>query len=54
MDNRRGGIRRQHSHNNREYSDHDADHIKNDANSLERGMFILNGNIVKTLNKYSS
>lgn len=41
MDNRRGtGIRRQHSHNNREYSDHDGDsQTKNDANSLERGIF---------------
>lgn len=39
MDNRRGGIvRRQHSHNVREYNDQDVDsHIKNDVNSVERG-----------------
>lgn len=45
MDNRRGGggIRRQHSHNNREFSDQDGDnHIKNDTNSLERGIFLFN------------
>lgn len=49
MDNRRGGgIRRQHIHNNREYNDHDGDnHIKNDANSLERGMFTISGGILK-------